>query len=431
MLCIPANPDISGIGVRAAIYAQNLIFAFAPVISTLWDRRVTRDELEPIEDQSASTLTIAFALLLSTIIQAKTGVLSSFHVAVVLDLSWMNNTSMTIWFLLYCYHRSTASDRAYIPATWSGWLQGITSLISSWKKDGERVGNGNARDVESTERSSPAGEEASERKREGFMKRLQKKFVLVLGSLHLSLMASIGIWLWSNPSHFGTLPPPNCPVPSYSILGSHVPLISPALRSVSLIIYMVLLIPGLNLVIPLLFFISIHILYNQICDRFSLCTTSGPSRNEPKTNELGSKKPAHVAMLNAGFLFLFAFNAVFAIDIEIMLSRNRRLQEAGEDEWGFGQVLALLLLAVPLLAFVSSLSKIQEHEKERKNRAHQEQEEAQTKFNELFNLACQDNTTIGHDFKYWIERGADPNTSCEPIPFPLSHINIDLLGCSW
>jgi hypothetical protein len=73
MSCIPANPDISGIGVRAAIYAQNILFAFAPVISALWDGEVTQEELESIEDQSASNLTIAFALLLSTIIQAKTG----------------------------------------------------------------------------------------------------------------------------------------------------------------------------------------------------------------------------------------------------------------------------------------------------------------------------------------------------------------------
>jgi hypothetical protein len=126
-------------------------------------------------------------------------------------------------------------------------------------------------------------------------------------------------------------------------------------------------------------------------------------------------------MLNAGFLFLFAFNAVFAIDIEVMLSRNRHLQEVGEDEWGFGQVLALLLLAVPLLAFLSSLSKIQEHEKERKNRARQEQEQAQTKFNEMFKVALQDKSTIGHDFKHWIECGADPNTNGELISFMLSY----------
>jgi hypothetical protein len=316
MLCIPANPDISGIGICATIYTQNIIFAFAPVISALWDSKVMWDELEPIEDQSASTLTIAFTLLLSMIIQAKTGILSSFHAAF---------TSMTIWFLLYCYHRSMASDNAYIPATWSSWLQGITSLISSWKKDGEPVGDGNARDVESTGGVPSPGKEAIEQKGGGFMKRLQKKFILVLGSLHLSLMASIGIWLWSNLSQFGTPSPSNagpCSIPSYSILGSDIPLTSLALHSVSLIIYVVLLIPGLNLIIPLLFSISIHILYSHIRDHFSLCTASHPSYNESnlKSSQSRSKKPAHVAMLNAGFLFLFAFNAVFIIDREIMLS---------------------------------------------------------------------------------------------------------------
>jgi hypothetical protein len=84
-------------------------------------------------------------------------------------------------------------------------------------------------------------------------------------------------------------------------------------------------------------------------------------------------------------------------------------------------VLALLLLAVPLLAFLSSLSKIQEHEKERKDREQQEQEESQKKFNKLFNLACQEKSTEGHDFKHWIEHGADPNTICKPVTFPFSH----------
>jgi hypothetical protein len=437
MSCIPANPDISGIGVRVAIYAQNILFAFAPVISTLRDSKVTRDELEPIEDQSASTLTIAFALLLSTIIQAKTGILSSFHTAIVLNLSWMNNTSMIIWFLLYAHQktRSTTSDRASIPATWSGWLQATTSLIFKQRKNGaERVGDVNARDLEYTGKNLPAREGARELKEESVMKRLQKKSVLVLGSLHLSLMASIGIWLWSNPSGFGTPSPSDagpCPIPSYSILGSHIPLTSPALRIVSLVIYAVLLIPGINLVVPLFFFISIHILYNKVHTRLSIHIAGDPDHNKPNTNKSSSRKLAHIAMLNASFLFLFAFNVVFALDVEVMLSRNRHLQEVGEDEWGFGQVLALLLLAVPLLAFLSSLSKIQEHEKEQRDRAQQELKEAQTKFNELFTLARQDNSTTGHDWKHWIEHGADPNTSCKLVTSPLSHSDIHPLdNCS-
>ncbi|KAJ7827077.1 hypothetical protein B0H13DRAFT_2120053 [Mycena leptocephala] len=40
-LCqIPANPDISGIGVRIAIYAQKLL-SFVPALWALWDGEVS------------------------------------------------------------------------------------------------------------------------------------------------------------------------------------------------------------------------------------------------------------------------------------------------------------------------------------------------------------------------------------------------------
>ncbi|KAJ7747195.1 hypothetical protein B0H14DRAFT_2984861 [Mycena olivaceomarginata] len=97
--CIPANPDISGIGVRAAIYAQNLL-CFAPVVAHLWDGNVSADEMRGVKDQSIGMLAIAFAILISTIIGAanvRSGqIVTSFHAAVILDLSWMNNTSTWI-----------------------------------------------------------------------------------------------------------------------------------------------------------------------------------------------------------------------------------------------------------------------------------------------------------------------------------------------
>ncbi|KAJ7870109.1 hypothetical protein B0H14DRAFT_3132195 [Mycena olivaceomarginata] len=130
--CIPANPDISGIGVRAAIYAQNLL-CFSPVVAHLRDGKVSSAELDGIQDQSIGMLAIAFAILISSIIQA-TGRsissgqgLTSFHAAVILDLSWMNNTSTWIWFLLYAHRltRPSAEEKGRKPvsATWSAWIK--------------------------------------------------------------------------------------------------------------------------------------------------------------------------------------------------------------------------------------------------------------------------------------------------------------------
>ncbi|KAJ6545338.1 hypothetical protein B0H19DRAFT_1167435 [Mycena capillaripes] len=45
--CILSDPDISGIGVRVAIYAQNLL-SFIPVIGVLRDREVSLYELETV-----------------------------------------------------------------------------------------------------------------------------------------------------------------------------------------------------------------------------------------------------------------------------------------------------------------------------------------------------------------------------------------------
>ncbi|KAJ6493490.1 hypothetical protein DFH09DRAFT_357950, partial [Mycena vulgaris] len=119
-----SNPDVTGIGVRAAIYAQNLT-CFLPVIVHLWDRKISKDELKGIKDQSIGMLAVAFAILLTTIILAKGAggdqTITSYHAAVVLDLSWTNNTSTWIWFILYVHYQSKRDDRPPIKATWSEW----------------------------------------------------------------------------------------------------------------------------------------------------------------------------------------------------------------------------------------------------------------------------------------------------------------------
>ncbi|KAF8527962.1 hypothetical protein BU17DRAFT_38690, partial [Hysterangium stoloniferum] len=122
--CLPVDPDISGIGVRGAIYAQNFLF-FLSLVVYLWDKRVTPGELAGIREQSIGNLAVAFSILITTIILAKGlgsqgPAISSFHAAIVLDLSWMNNTSTWIWFILFAHQRSTIKSRCTDP-TWSAW----------------------------------------------------------------------------------------------------------------------------------------------------------------------------------------------------------------------------------------------------------------------------------------------------------------------
>jgi hypothetical protein len=122
---IPANPDISGIGVRAAIYAQNIL-SFAPAFYALVDGKVDSKELKTIEEQSTTILVTAFAILISTIVQALSPYgLSDFHTSVILNLSWMNNTNTFIYFILYVHHRSGRSGDGRILPRWSAWWEHV------------------------------------------------------------------------------------------------------------------------------------------------------------------------------------------------------------------------------------------------------------------------------------------------------------------
>jgi hypothetical protein len=130
---IPANPDISGIGVRIAIYIQNFL-SFLPAFYALWnDWKVQKHELETVEKQSTSILITAFAVLISTIVQARTFILSSFHAAIVLDLSWMNNTNVFIYFLLYIHHKSYPEHGEGIEPKWSSWLAHLREVLQLHK----------------------------------------------------------------------------------------------------------------------------------------------------------------------------------------------------------------------------------------------------------------------------------------------------------
>jgi len=122
-----SNPDISGIGVRAAIYIQNLL-SFIPAVWSLWDGQVSLYELESVETQSTTILITAFAILISAMVEAQTHGISNFHATIVLNLSWMNNTNTFIYFLLYVQHKSQPGPGQVKP-DWSAWIQHVKRKI--------------------------------------------------------------------------------------------------------------------------------------------------------------------------------------------------------------------------------------------------------------------------------------------------------------
>ncbi|KAJ6449948.1 hypothetical protein C8R45DRAFT_1128409, partial [Mycena sanguinolenta] len=93
--------DISGIGVRTATYAQNIL-SFVPALLALQDGKVSDGELDSLQGQSTTILLSAFALLIAAFILAHNQ-LDNYHTTVVLNLSWMNNTD-TFIYLLFLLH---------------------------------------------------------------------------------------------------------------------------------------------------------------------------------------------------------------------------------------------------------------------------------------------------------------------------------------
>jgi hypothetical protein len=134
---IPANPDISGYGVRVAIYIQNLL-SFLPAFYALRDGKISEKELEVVEKQSTTILITAFAVLISAMVQAGTFGLYSFHTSIILSLSWMNNTNTFIYFLLYIHHKlgSDQGEKRVSPR-WSAWVYHVASPFGIRKKNTE------------------------------------------------------------------------------------------------------------------------------------------------------------------------------------------------------------------------------------------------------------------------------------------------------
>jgi hypothetical protein len=146
---IPANPDISGVGVRIAIYIQNLL-SFFPAFYALLDGKISEKELETVEKQSTTILITAFAVLISAMVQAATYGLSSFHTSIILNLSWMNNTNTFIYFLLYIHHKSDPERGVErVEPRWSAWRDHILRTL--------RLGAESKYDAE-TEFLNPLGE---------------------------------------------------------------------------------------------------------------------------------------------------------------------------------------------------------------------------------------------------------------------------------
>jgi hypothetical protein len=105
-LSISGILNTAGIGVRIAIYIQNILSFGSAFYSLINDGKVDLKLLRTVEKQATTILTTAFAILISLGVQALSSNMSAFHTSIVLSLSWMNTTNTFIYSLLYVHYKS-------------------------------------------------------------------------------------------------------------------------------------------------------------------------------------------------------------------------------------------------------------------------------------------------------------------------------------
>ncbi|KDQ17189.1 hypothetical protein BOTBODRAFT_599907 [Botryobasidium botryosum FD-172 SS1] len=316
LACIIPNPDIAGIGVRASIYAQNLL-AFVPAILFLSDRELTIEELESMGTISTSILITACALLVSAFIQAATFGLSVYHALIVLNLSWINNMNAVVYCLFALETRAGGSP------PWKWKLRNIhfRELVSS-----------------------------------GIV------VVIGLAIVHLSAMAGLGIWIWGRVDEFGDQR--QCtPYTLYVLFGKSVSVVDKSLRIGSLVLYSITAIPFVNLFlffllgwatsyIPLC--VIIFLCLPQILWKALVCLFMCWLGCVPCVNLY---IPTGRVKYYSTLLFSLIIEIIFIVDTELMIRRSADLVQEGGSEWTFGQTLAMLLLVLPLIDVVKESCK--------------------------------------------------------------------------
>lgn len=310
--CILPNPDIAGIGVRSSIYVQSFVTAIIFVIFEL-DNKITQEENHALHALTITVLLTACSLLISSFIQVATVGMSAYHAQIVLNLSWINSTS-----LLTAYMSELR----------------MAEYVSAIKKP-----NRSSRSSRASSSSWSTFEPSND---------LLKS--TAVGSLHFCAMSALGLMLWIKGAKFGSQP--DCNNHTIHVLFGHsIPLTNKRLKILSLIIYGIAAIPMFNAIIfnIVLMFVA-GILYVVV--RFTAlpfdCCLGGVISEKLDIME---RRVQSSFTLVVGILL----NIVFIVDNEHMIRRSAALVQPGESDWTFGQTLALVLLALPGIEIYKAL----------------------------------------------------------------------------
>ncbi|ESK92664.1 hypothetical protein Moror_16025 [Moniliophthora roreri MCA 2997] len=336
---IEPNSDISGIGVRVAIYTQALL-SFLPAFLFTYDGRLDLEEEWSLLNLCLPLLVSSMALLITTVIQLGTIIeMSTYHILVVLNLMWMMNASA----LVLCVVPTLEWQNRPLEDSLEGTLK---DLLLGWR-----------------------------------LQRNQQLFGILCVSIHLTGMSALGLWLWSHNPNLDTAECFNEITTTYLFM--RFPITDNPIRWLSFAFYILMAIPVLNSWIAIVFvsgisrivvylgkkildwvrpLLGIHEAHDPGHDAHGL----GHNAHDPGHNAHDPGHDAHDPKHNAhdpGLLelrlkciaavllpLIIAVHTI--IDTELTIRRNLALV-GDENRWTFGQVIALLLVIFPLTQTLS------------------------------------------------------------------------------
>ena len=301
--CIQPNPDISGIGVRASIYAQAFLSLGSLLIFVI-DGEITFEEGLAINDIVMTNELTASALLLSAIIQARTYGLSTYHANIVLILSWIS----------------------FVPTLFI--VLGIIDALN-----------------DAVRPTDPTEGRGKFRSRVGWKGFLAGKLLL----MHYIAVAGFGLWIWSDVKSFGNQP--QCTPQTFVVIfGYNVLVTNPVLKFVALLLYGEIAAASI-VVLPYTIFVQ-----SRYCERL-LPRLYNYHRSITQGNNQGLTQKQKRTKWIAFLVAMFGIEILFVSCTEVLIRRSKDLVYPGESQWTFGQSLAMFLVFAPLATTIGELQK--------------------------------------------------------------------------
>jgi hypothetical protein len=319
---IQPNPDIAGIGVRLSVYIQATL-TILPLPWFLSHGHLNKKEQRFIRQGEFGLVLTTLAILITAFIQSAEAHLSIYHAVVVLNLAWINVASASVCFVFEQF--TTDRDGHFSLHLWKPKI--LKRDLSRWW---DRMW-----------------------KERGWM----KKVIYVAFSLNITLLGAFGLRLWTNVSEFGSTPEciPNIRVATFGI---STPASNARLRITSLVIYAITLVPVLNLALLILCItiaaelLLVCVLSLGLVVAGAAISTGFVRDNNPTRKRM--KYLSHLAIVIGAPLLL---DSLFIADTERTIHLNRHEIGNAENQWTFGQTLAIALIALPLSEVIKQLAK--------------------------------------------------------------------------